>query len=445
MWNCDVPHRAKVISSLGTEEGANAVMKVIVVGGGGREHALIKKLKNSPKIDKLYALPGNGGIEGDVECVAISATDIDAIIDFAARNKIDFAVIAPDDPLVMGAVDRLNAIGIRCFGPVAKAAAIEGSKVFSKGLMRKYGIPTAEYFMFDDFTKACEYIKGARYPVVIKADGLALGKGVTIASNVDEARSALNSIMMERIFGKSGERVIIEEFLTGNEVSVLAFTDGKTIVPLVSALDHKRAHDGNLGPNTGGMGVIAPNPYYTAEIADECMEKIFKPTLNAMNTEGRTFKGCLYFGLILTSDGPKVIEYNCRFGDPEAQAVLPLLNSDLFEIMLAIDEARLDEIDISLSDKSSCCVVIASDGYPGKYSTGHEILLPDFPRNINIYHAGTKRNGRKIFSSGGRVLGVCAVADDMSSAIADAYSAVDKIKFDNAYCRRDIGTAYSKR
>ena len=413
-------------------------MKVMVVGGGGREHAIIKKLKESKKITELYALPGNGGMASDATCVAIGAKDIDGIVAFAKENKIDYAVVAPDDPLVLGCVDALNEIDIPCFGPSKAAAIIEGSKVFSKNLMKKYGIPTASYDVFSDAEKALEFIKSAPIPTVIKADGLALGKGVVIAFDREEAVDAIKSIMEDKKFGDSGNNIVIEEFLTGPEVSVLAFTDGKTVKPMVSSMDHKRALDFDKGLNTGGMGTIAPNPYYTAEIADECMEKIFLPTINAMNKEGRTFKGCLYFGLMLTPNGPKVIEYNCRFGDPETQVVLPLLESDLFEVMQSVTNETLADQEVKFADKSACCVIMASKGYPEKYENGFEIVIPE---NIadSVYVAGAKLSEGKLLSAGGRVLGVTAIADDLKGAIDNAYAKVKTIKFDNAFYRSDIG------
>lgn len=413
-------------------------MKVMVVGGGGREHAIIKKLKQSEKISEIYALPGNGGIAADAKCVSVGAKDIDGIVKFAAENKIDYAVVAPDDPLVLGAVDALNKVGIPCFGPTADAAIIEGSKVFSKELMKKYGIPTAEYATFDNAEDAIEYLKTAPVPTVIKADGLALGKGVIIAKDYDEAVDAVRTIMEDKVFGNSGNRIVIEEFLTGPEVSVLSFTDGKTVVPMVSSMDHKRAGDGDTGLNTGGMGTVAPNPYYTQKIADICMETIFLPTIRAMEKEGRTFKGCLYFGLMLTEKGPKVIEYNCRFGDPETQVVLPLLESDLFDIMSAVTNGTLSADMVKFSDKSACCVIMASNGYPQKYETGYEISLPD-DADGEIYIAGAKLNGERLETAGGRVLGATAVCETLSGAIDKAYGIVEKIKFDNAYYRHDIG------
>ena len=413
-------------------------MKIMVVGGGGREHAIIKKLKENQDIEKIYALPGNGGIKKDAECVAIGAKDIDGIVKFAKDNAIDFAVVAPDDPLVLGCVDALEAIGVPCFGPEAKAAIIEGSKVFSKNLMKKYGIPTAAYEVFSDMDAALKYLETAPIPTVIKADGLALGKGVIIAMTREEAFDAVRSMMEDKIFGESGSNVVVEEFLTGPEVSVLSFTDGKTVVPMISSMDHKRALDNDEGLNTGGMGTIAPNPYYTEDIAKVCMETIFLPTVKAMNKEGRTFKGCLYFGLMLTPNGPKVIEYNCRFGDPETQVVLPLLETDLFTVMKAVRDEKLADIEVRFADKAACCVVMASKGYPGKYETGYEIKIAN-NIDVEVYVAGAKLDGDKVLTSGGRVLGVVAVADDLISAVDKAYKEVPKVTFDNAYCRSDIG------
>ncbi|MBQ3040135.1 MAG: phosphoribosylamine--glycine ligase [Clostridia bacterium] len=413
-------------------------MKVMVVGGGGREHAIIKKLKESKKITEIYALPGNGGISADAICVAIGAKDIEGIVKFALENKIDYAVVAPDDPLVLGCVDALNEVGIPCFGPNKAAAIIEGSKVFSKNLMKKYGIPTASYEVFTSPEKAIEFLETAPIPTVIKADGLALGKGVVIAFTKEEAIDAVKSIMEDKKFGDSGNNIVIEEFLTGPEVSVLAFTDGKVVKPMVSSMDHKRALDFDKGLNTGGMGTIAPNPYYTDGIASECMEKIFLPTINAMNSEGRTFKGCLYFGLMLTPNGPKVIEYNCRFGDPETQVVLPLLESDLFEIMQATTNETLSECEVKFASKSACCVIIASKGYPEKYENGFEIVIPNEIAD-SVYVAGAKLSGDALLSAGGRVLGVTAIADTLKGAIEEAYSRVKMIKFDNAFYRSDIG------
>ena len=411
-------------------------MNVMVVGGGGREHAIIKKLKESKEIEKIYALPGNGGIAADAECVAIGAKDIDGIVDFAKNNDIGFAVVAPDDPLVLGAVDEIQKLGIPCFGPEKKAAIIEGSKVFSKNLMKKYGIPTAQYEVFDDAEKALAYLETAPIPTVIKADGLALGKGVIIAMTREEAADAVKSIMEDKAFGDSGNQIVIEEFLEGPEVSVLSFTDGKTVVPMISSMDHKRALDGDKGLNTGGMGTIAPNPYYTADVAERCMNEIFVPTIEAMNAEGRTFKGCLYFGLMITKNGPKVIEYNCRFGDPETQVVLPLLESDLFEIMKHVAAGTLAEAEVKFSEKHACCVVMASDGYPQKYQTGFEITMP---ADKNIYIAGAKLVDGKLLTGGGRVLGVTETADTLADAIAKSYETVKTVNFENAFYRKDIG------
>lgn len=411
-------------------------MKVMVVGGGGREHAIIKKIKENPIVETIYALPGNGGIAADAVCVDIGAKDIDGMVDFAVRNSIDFAIVAPDDPLVLGAVDALRAKGIKTFGPDKKAAIIEGSKAFSKELMKKYNIPTAAYETFDDMEKALEYIKTCPLPIVVKADGLALGKGVTIAETREVAIDAVRAAMEDKVFGASGDKIVVEEFLTGPEVSVLSFTDGKTVVPMVSSMDHKRALDGDKGPNTGGMGTIAPNPYYTEDIAKICMETIFKPTIEALNKEGRPFSGCLYFGLMLTADGPKVIEYNCRFGDPETQVVLPLLESDLLDIMLKIYDGKLSDAEVKFKDQCAACVVMASNGYPKKYETGFEITMP---KDKNIYVAGAKLNGGKLETSGGRVLGVTETAPTLGEAIDKAYAVVDMIDFANAYYRKDIG------
>ncbi len=413
-------------------------MKIVVVGGGGREHAIIKSLKKNSEIETIYALPGNGGIAQDAVCVNIGAKDIDAIVEFAVENKVDFAVVAPDDPLVLGAVDALEAKGIPCFGPAKNAAILEGSKVFSKNLMKKYGIPTAEYEVFSDIDSALSYLETAPIPTVIKADGLALGKGVLIAQTRDEAKQAVRTIMEDKIFGASGNNIVIEEFLTGPEVSVLSFTDGKTLVPMVSSMDHKRAHDNDEGLNTGGMGTVAPNPYYTDDIAERCMKEIFLPTINAMNSEGRKYKGCLYFGLMLTPNGPKVIEYNCRFGDPETQVVLPLLESDLFEIMKAVNEERLDEVEVKFSNKNACCVIMASDGYPEKYNKGFEINVDD-SFDAELYIAGAKLADGKLLTDGGRVLGITAIGDTLKDAVAASYEQTKFVSFDNAYFRKDIG------
>ncbi len=414
-------------------------MKLMVVGGGGREHAIIKKLKENPEVEVIYALPGNGGIAADAVCVPVAATDIDGIVDFAVSEKIDYAVVAPDDPLCLGAVDRLNEAGIECFGPTAKAAEIEGSKVFAKGLMKKYGIPTASYEVFGSAGEALAFLETAPLPAVIKADGLALGKGVTIAGTREEAFAAVRTVMEDRVFGKSGDRIVIEEYLEGPEVSVLAFTDGECIKPMVSSMDHKRAFDGDRGPNTGGMGTVAPNPFYTEEIAQRCMREIFLPTVAAMKAEGRTFRGCLYFGLMITSDGPKVIEYNCRFGDPETQVVLPLLESDLLTVMLATSRGTLAETEVRFSDRSACCVIMASEGYPVKYKKGFPVTIPDdlLPK---VYIAGTApAPDGGIMTSGGRVLGVTAVGDSLAEAVRNAYEGVGRISFENAYYRHDIG------
>ena len=413
-------------------------MKILVVGGGGREHAIIKSIKKNQNVEKIYALPGNGGMTADAECVAIGAKEINKIVAFAVENQIDYAIVAPDDPLVLGAVDALNAKGIPCFGPNARAAIIEGSKAFAKNLMKKYHIPTAEYEIFDNLQDAVAYLKTVSYPTVVKADGLALGKGVIIAQNYEEAVDAVRSMMEDKVFGASGDHVVIEEFLTGPEVSVLSFTDGKTVVPMISSMDHKRAKDNDEGLNTGGMGTIAPNPYYTKEIADLCMETIFIPTMNAMNAEDRSFKGCLYFGLMLTPKGPKVIEYNCRFGDPETQVVLPLLKSDLLEVMMAVTEERLADTKVEFSDGAACCVIMASDGYPSHYEKGYEITIPADVAD-HVYVAGAERKDGKLVNAGGRVLGVTAEAGDLRSAIDAAYALTAKVSFDNAYYRKDIG------
>lgn len=413
-------------------------MKIMVVGGGGREHAIIKKIKENKDVEKIYALPGNGGMAKDAELVNIGAMDIEKAVKFAVENKIDYAVVAPDDPLVLGMVDALEEKGIPCFGPRKNAAIIEGSKVFSKDLMKKYNIPTAQYEVFTDADEALKYVESCPIPTVVKADGLALGKGVIIAMTREEAKNAVVSIMKDKQFGKSGDSIVIEEFLTGPEVSVLSFTDGKTVVPMISSMDHKRAGDNDTGLNTGGMGTVAPNPYYTKAIADECMEKIFLPTIEAMNKEGRTFKGCLYFGLMLTEKGPKVIEYNCRFGDPETQVVLPLLESDLLTVMRAVTDETLADCEVKFSDKSACCVIMASEGYPVKYEKGYEITIPEEVEN-NVYVAGAKLENGKLLTNGGRVLGVTKIADTLEQAIALSYNAVEKVCFGNAYYRHDIG------
>lgn len=413
-------------------------MKIMVVGGGGREHAIIKKIKENKDVTEIFALPGNGGMAKDATLVNIAATDIEKIVEFAVDNKIDYAVVAPDDPLVLGCVDALEEKGIPCFGPRKNAAIIEGSKVFSKELMKKYGIPTAQYEVFSDADKALEYVESCPIPTVIKADGLALGKGVIIANTRDEAKNAVVSIMMDKQFGKSGDNIVIEEFLTGPEVSVLSFTDGNVVVPMISSMDHKRAGDNDTGLNTGGMGTVAPNPYYTKAVANECMEKIFLPTIKAMKQEGRTFKGCLYFGLMITPDGPKVIEYNCRFGDPETQVVLPLLESDLLTVMMAVTNETLADCDVKFADKNACCVIMASKGYPVKYEKGYEITIPESLEN-NVFVAGATLKDGKLLTNGGRVLGVTCIEDSLEAAIKASYEAVGKIHFDNAYYRHDIG------
>ena len=414
-------------------------MNLLVVGGGGREHAIIQSLKKNPSVTKIYALPGNGGIAADAECAGIAATDIGGIVNFAQNHDIGFAVVAPDDPLVLGCADELEQLGIPVFGPRKNAAIIEGSKVFSKRLMQKYNIPTAAYAVFTDLKEALAYIEDAPIPTVIKADGLALGKGVIIAQTRQEAKNALRSMLEDKIFGESGSRVIIEEFLTGPEVSVLSFTDGETVVPMISSMDHKRAKDGDQGLNTGGMGTIAPNPYYTAEVARECMETIFLPTIRAMKAEGRPFRGCLYFGLMLTPDGPKVIEYNCRFGDPETQVVLPLLETDLLTIMQAVAAGKLSQVEVKWKDASAACVVMASDGYPTHYEKGFPITLPELGADEHIFVAGAKLQEGTLVTSGGRVLGAVSVKSTLKEAVDSAYALAERIRFGNAYYRRDIG------
>lgn len=417
-------------------------MKVLVVGGGGREHALIRKIKESSKVDEIFCTPGNGGISYDAKCFDVSATDIDGVVDLAKKLSVDLVVVAPDDPLVAGMVDALNDAGFKTFGPRANAAIIEGSKVFSKELMQKYNIPTAEYKVFDNANDAIEYIKEKNeFPTVIKADGLALGKGVIIPENLDDAVAGVKEIMEDKIFGASGNNIVVEEFLTGPEVSVLAFTDGKCVKPMVSSMDHKRALDGDKGLNTGGMGTVSPNPYYTEEVAAECMDKIFMPTINAMNQEGRTFKGCLYFGLMITPKGPKVIEYNCRFGDPETQVVLPRLKTDIIDIFEAINNETLSDLDIEWSEKACACVIMASGGYPKSYKKGVEItgLTLGQLDGVTVYHAGTKIENDKLVTSGGRVLGVTALGDSLADALKKSYEAVENIHFDNAHYRKDIG------
>ena len=415
-------------------------MKLLVVGGGGREHAIIRKLKDNPAVTKIIALPGNAGIAQDAECVPIRATDIDGIAQYVRENPVDFAVVAPDDPLALGCVDRLHALGVPCFGPDAKAARIEASKVFAKDLMKKYGIPTAAYETFDDAGAALDYVKSCALPVVVKADGLALGKGVTICFSRAEAEAAVKAAMLDGAFGASGSRIVVEEYLEGPEVSVLAFTDGHVVKPMVSSMDHKRVGDGDVGPNTGGMGTIAPNPCYTPEISERCMKEIFLPTIAAMNAEGCPFKGCLYFGLMITKDGPKVIEYNCRFGDPETQVVLPLLRSDLLTVMRAVESGTLADTPVEFSDGAACCVMLASGGYPGKYEKGKVIDLGNAEEMAEIFHSGTGRDADgNLVTAGGRVLGVCCTADDLQTAIQRAYAAVGEVSWDGMIYRKDIG------
>ncbi len=413
-------------------------MKLLVVGGGGREHAIIKSLKKNPSVTEIFACPGNGGIAADATCVAIGATEIHKIVAFALENAIDYAVVAPDDPLVLGCVDALEEKGIPCFGPRANAAIIEGSKVFSKNLMKKYGIPTAEYEVFEDMAAALAYLETAPIPTVVKADGLALGKGVIIAQTREEAQAAVRDMMEGGIFGASGSRVVIEEFLTGPEVSVLAFTDGKVVRPMVSSMDHKRIGDNDTGLNTGGMGAVAPNPYYTDAVAEECMKTIFLPTIAAMNAEGRTFKGCLYFGLMITPKGPKVIEYNCRLGDPETQVVLPLLESDLLTVMQATSNGTLAETDVTFANKHACCVILASNGYPTAYKKGFEITMTPEAEQATFVAGGALKDG-KLVTSGGRVTGTTAIAGSLEEAIREAYRLSDGVNFEGAYRRSDIG------
>lgn len=418
-------------------------MDILVIGSGGREHAIVRKLRESPRVGRLYCAPGNGGIAQDAECCNVNAMDKEGMLALAREKAVDLVFVAPDDPLGAGMVDYLEAGGFLCFGPNQKAAQIESSKVFSKGLMKKYGIPTAGYEVFGDPAKALDYIKSqGRYPAVIKADGLAVGKGVIIAQNEEEAAAALHSLMEDKIFGSSGDQVVVEEFLTGPEVSVLAFTDGKAMCPMVSSMDHKRAFDGDQGPNTGGMGTISPSPFYTEDVAKECMERIFLPTMEAMNQEGRPFKGCLYFGLMLTPDGPKVIEYNSRFGDPETQVVLPRLKTDFAEIVEAVAKERLSELDIQWAEEAATCVILASGGYPGSYEKGKEIHGLDEKgqaEGVTVYHAGTTVQDGAYRTSGGRVLGVTALGADLDKALEKAYGAVEKIKFEGSFYRKDIG------
>ena len=414
-------------------------MKILVVGGGGREHAIIRKLKESKQVDALYCAPGNGGISKDAECFPVKATDVEGMVALAKQLAVDLVFVAPDDPLVLGMVDAMQAAGFATFGPNQAAAIIEGSKAFSKELMKKYHIPTAKYEIFHDADAAIAYIKQEnQFPTVIKADGLALGKGVIIAANLEEAEQAVKSMMEDKMFGESGSTVVVEEFLTGPEVSVLSFTDGKTVVPMVSSMDHKCALDGDKGPNTGGMGTIAPNPCYTEKIADECMQTIFLPTIRAMKAEGRPFKGCLYFGLMLTKDGPKVVEYNCRFGDPETQVVLPLLKSDLLTVMQATTSGTLKDAAVEFSGDSACCVVLASNGYPKKYESGFPITMSE-EAAAHTYVAGAKKDGDRLLTAGGRVLGVTAVAPTLEEAVKEAYRLSSEVDFANKYCRSDIG------
>ena len=415
-------------------------MKILVVGGGGREHAIIRKLKENPEVTQIVALPGNAGIGQDAVCVNIRATDIDGIVNYVKENPVDFAVVAPDDPLALGCVDRLHALGVPCFGPDARAARIEASKVFAKDLMKKYHIPTARYEVFDDAEKALDYVKACPLPTVVKADGLALGKGVVIATTREQALEAVKAAMIDGAFGASGSRIVVEEFLEGPEVSVLAFTDGHVVKPMVSSMDHKRAGDNDTGLNTGGMGTIAPNPCYTPEVARRCMEEIFLPTIAAMNAEGCPFKGCLYFGLMVTKDGPKVIEYNCRFGDPETQVVLPLLKSDLLTIMRAVENETLADTPVEFSDGAACCVMLASGGYPGKYEKGKVIHMGRADELAQVYHSGTGRNEKgELITAGGRVLGVSCTADTLENAIQRAYVAAAEIQWDGMMLRHDIG------
>ncbi len=415
-------------------------MNILLIGSGGREHAILKAIENDDRIEKIYAIPGNGAMVERCECIPeIKATDIDKIVEFAKNHPIDFAIVAPDDPLALGLVDQLEKIGIKSFGPNKDAAQIEASKAFAKDLMKKYNIPTAKFKTFDNKDEAIAYIEEEGAPIVIKADGLALGKGVTVATTIEEAKEAVIEAMENKKFGEAGNTVVIEEYLSGPEVSVLSFTDGKTIVPMISSMDHKRAFDNDEGPNTGGMGTIAPNVFYTDEIAQECMDQIFLPTINAMTQEGKPFKGCLYFGLMLTADGPKVIEYNCRFGDPETQVVLPLLESNLLDIMLSVANEELENQSVKFSDDKACCVVLASEGYPVNYDSGFEITLPETKENEYIYIAGAKEEDGKLITNGGRVLGAVAVAPTLKKAIDKAYELSDKIDFENAYKRSDIG------
>ena len=418
-------------------------MKVLVIGSGGREHAVIRKLKENKEIDTIWCAPGNGGISADAVCVDIKAMDKEGLVSFAKENSVDFCVVTPDDPLAAGMTDAMEEAGVPCFGPHANAAIIEASKAFSKELMKKYGIPTAAYEIFDNPDQAKEYIrKTGKYPVVVKADGLALGKGVLIATDENSAMDAVTEIMEDHAFGASGNKVVVEEFMTGKEVSVLAFTDGKVVKPMISSMDHKRANDNDEGLNTGGMGTISPSPYYTPEIAETCMKTIFQPTVDALNAEGRTFRGCLYFGLMLTPEGPKVVEYNCRFGDPETQVVLPMLKSDLFTIMKACHDGTLADTDVEWADGACACVIEASGGYPQHYEKGYEISGLDENgqyEGVTVYHAGTKKADGKYLTNGGRVLGITATGKDLSEALEKAYAAVEHITFKDMHYRTDIG------
>lgn len=414
-------------------------MVILVIGGGGREYGIAKKLSEDPRVEKIFVLPGNGGMEEFAECVPIRATDLGGVGDFVRDHKIDFAVVTPDDPLAMGMADMLRGMGVPCFGPSALAARIESSKIFSKQLMEKYGIPTAKAARFDKLDDALSFVNENEPPMVVKADGLALGKGVFICRTRSEAEDACRELMENKLFGASGSRVLIEEFLEGPEVSVLSFTDGKTIVPMVASMDHKTIGEGGTGANTGGMGVIAPNPFYTEAVAKECMERIFVPTVNAMSEEGCPFTGCLYFGLMITAEGPKVIEYNCRFGDPEAQTVLPLMETPLLDAMLACEDGTLADTPVRFSDKAACCVVLVSGGYPGKYEKGLPITIQEPDPDTQIVHAGTKRTDEGFLTAGGRVINVISVADTLASAVKKAYSETEKVSFPGMYMRRDIG------
>ena len=414
-------------------------MKVLVVGSGGREHAICWARKKSPKVTELYCAPGNGGIGEIAQCVDVKATDIPGMVAWATEHKIDFVMVAPDDPLAMGMVDELEKAGIRAFGPRKNAAIIEGSKAFSKELMKKYGIPTAEYAVFTDKDQALAYVEAQGAPIVVKCDGLALGKGVVVAQTLDEAREAVVNMMENKAFGEAGAKVVIEECMTGPEVTVLAFTDGKTIVPMPSSQDHKRAYDGDQGPNTGGMGAISPCPNYTPELAKVCMDTIFLPTVKALNAEGRTFQGVIYFGMMLTPKGPKVVEYNARFGDPECQAVLSLLETDLMDILEACVDGTLDQVDVKFKDAASCCLVLASGGYPVAYEKGKEITGLDQVKDAVVFHAGTKKQDGKFLTNGGRVLGVTAVAPTLREAVVKAYAAAGPVFFEKMHFRKDIG------